>query len=141
MLANPKNCEIIILGHDGLGRMKLDGRCELVLSQRPAGGGEEDDSGDGDDDHDESGGQKSRASFGRHSSPSNTSKTPSSPTPSATTVVTGYEKHSRLRTIPPQWMYPRKVRMCYEEKGSVVPPKTLGVSRAAGGRSSNPSSP
>eukprot|EP00979_Chaetoceros_neogracilis_P006439 scaffold1309_cov214-Chaetoceros_neogracile.AAC.1 len=31
MLANPKNCEMIILGHDGQGKLQLDGRCELEL--------------------------------------------------------------------------------------------------------------
>jgi hypothetical protein len=28
MLANPKNCEMVFLGHDGAGKLKLDGRCE-----------------------------------------------------------------------------------------------------------------
>jgi hypothetical protein len=29
MLANPKNCEMVILKHDGLGKLQLDSRCEL----------------------------------------------------------------------------------------------------------------
>ena len=33
MLANPRNCESVILGHDGLGRLKLAGRCELDLKE------------------------------------------------------------------------------------------------------------
>ena len=33
MLANPKNCEMVILGHDGNGKLQLDGRCELTLSE------------------------------------------------------------------------------------------------------------
>jgi broad specificity phosphatase PhoE len=31
MLANPRNCEMVILGHDGAGKLQLDGRCELQL--------------------------------------------------------------------------------------------------------------
>jgi len=31
MLANPKNCEMIILGHDGQGKLQLEGRSELEL--------------------------------------------------------------------------------------------------------------
>lgn len=27
--ANPSNCEMIILGHDGHGKLELEGRCEL----------------------------------------------------------------------------------------------------------------
>ena len=38
MLANPKNCEMVLLGHDGRGRLKLNGRCELKLRRK-----EEDD--------------------------------------------------------------------------------------------------
>jgi len=33
MLANPRNCEMVILAHDGCGRLKLDGRCDLELSR------------------------------------------------------------------------------------------------------------
>jgi broad specificity phosphatase PhoE len=29
MLANPKNCEMVILKHDGSGRLQLDSRCEV----------------------------------------------------------------------------------------------------------------
>lgn len=30
-MANPRNCEMVILGHDGAGKLRLDGRCELEL--------------------------------------------------------------------------------------------------------------
>lgn len=33
-LANPKNCEMVILGHDGLGKLQLKGRCELVMKKK-----------------------------------------------------------------------------------------------------------
>jgi broad specificity phosphatase PhoE len=33
LLANPKNCEMVILGHDGAGKLQLDGRCELKVEE------------------------------------------------------------------------------------------------------------
>ena len=93
MLANPKNCEVVALAHDGLGRLKLEGRCELELSEveneepSDAKGGDGNGAGDA-----------------------------SKQKQSTTTVVTGYKKHSRLRTLPPQWVRPRTVRMCYEDE-------------------------
>jgi broad specificity phosphatase PhoE len=35
MLANPKNCEMVILGHAGEGRLDLEGRCALDLEEDP----------------------------------------------------------------------------------------------------------
>jgi broad specificity phosphatase PhoE len=32
-LANPRNCEMIMLGHDGMGRLQLSGRYELEMKQ------------------------------------------------------------------------------------------------------------
>lgn len=32
LLANPKNCEMVILGHDGQGKLRLQGRCEMELN-------------------------------------------------------------------------------------------------------------
>lgn len=42
MLANPRNCDLVVLSHDGHGRLKLDGRCELELRDE----GEEQDGSD-----------------------------------------------------------------------------------------------
>lgn len=100
MLANPKNCEIIVLGHDGLGRLKLDGRCEPELSCRHA----VDENGGGESDEHQTDVQSSTSSNAKIAR-----------TPVTTTAVTGYKSHSRLRTIPPQWVYPRSVRMCYND--------------------------
>jgi len=87
LLANPQNCEMIILGHDGEGRLDLDGRCELELKQRAAAkdytDGKEEQANDGD--------EKSE------------------------TVIVGYKKYERLRTVPPQHVRPRKVRMCHDD--------------------------
>lgn len=33
LLANPKNCEMVILGHDGSGKLQLEGRCEVTLKE------------------------------------------------------------------------------------------------------------
>jgi broad specificity phosphatase PhoE len=33
LLANPKNCEMVILGHDGSGKLQLEGRCEVMLKE------------------------------------------------------------------------------------------------------------
>ena len=74
LLANPKNCEMVILAHDGQGRMNLDGRCELELKERQA-------------DEKEAGEKE----------------------------VVGYKKYERLRTVPPQHVRPRKVRMCHDD--------------------------
>ncbi len=87
LLANPQNCEMVILGHDGQGRLHLDGRCELELKQRAA----KKDSADGKDEHSNSVDGKSE------------------------TVIAGYKKYERLRTVPPQHVRPRKVRMCHDD--------------------------
>jgi len=81
MLANPKNCEMIMLAHDGLGRLKLDGRCELELDKKEK--------------KEVNGTEGTRKELD--------------------TVVTGYKKYSRLRTLPPQWVRPRTVRMSYND--------------------------
>ena len=64
---------MVILAHDGQGRMNLDGRCELELKERPT---------------------KDKADEKE---------------------VVGYKKYERLRTVPPQHVRPRKVRMCHDD--------------------------
>lgn len=41
LLANPKNCEMVVLGHDGAGKLQLEGRCELELGESDETGGKE----------------------------------------------------------------------------------------------------
>ena len=86
LLANPQNCEMIILGHDGEGRLHLDGRCELDLKKSASK-----DKVDGKEKGSNDVVEKSE------------------------TVILGYKKYDRLRTVPPQWVRPRKVRMCYDD--------------------------
>ena len=85
LLANPQNCEMVILGHDGQGRLHLDGRCELELKQRTAKDFE------GKEEHANGTDEKSE------------------------TIIVGYKKYERLRTVPPQHVRPRKVRMCFDD--------------------------
>ncbi|CAB9519268.1 mutase-like protein [Seminavis robusta] len=35
MLSNPRNCEMVAMGHDGHGRLRLQGRYQLHLKERP----------------------------------------------------------------------------------------------------------
>mmetsp|Transcript_31474 Transcript_31474/g.66206 ORF Transcript_31474/g.66206 Transcript_31474/m.66206 type:complete len:529 (-) Transcript_31474:113-1699(-) len=100
MLANPKNCEMVTLAHDGLGRLKLDGRTELELSELE----EEEIEGDND------GGERKGARANEKKD--HVQKKKGSTT---TTVVTGYKQYSRLRTLPPQHVRSRTVRMCYND--------------------------
>ena len=34
ILSNPRNCEMVVLNHDGLGRLRLQGRCQLHLKEK-----------------------------------------------------------------------------------------------------------
>ena len=36
ILANPTNCEMVVLGHDGDGNLELEGRSALALEQEPS---------------------------------------------------------------------------------------------------------
>ena len=33
LLANPRNCEMVVLGHDGAGKLQLDGRYEVEIGE------------------------------------------------------------------------------------------------------------
>jgi broad specificity phosphatase PhoE len=37
VLSNPRNCEMVILGHDGQGRLQLNGRCEMEYEETESG--------------------------------------------------------------------------------------------------------
>jgi broad specificity phosphatase PhoE len=37
MLANPKNCEMVVLRHDGAGRLQLEGRWEQTVAEAKSG--------------------------------------------------------------------------------------------------------
>lgn len=40
LLANPRNCEMVMLEHDGMGRLELAGRCELEAHEAETQGDE-----------------------------------------------------------------------------------------------------
>lgn len=93
MLANPKNCEMVILKHDGSGRLQLDSRCEVEFETV-------------DIEHAED----SNAAKGNCA----TSATNGATKQSITKVV-GYTKHRRLKLLPPHLIQPRTVRMYHNE--------------------------
>ena len=78
MLANPKNCEMVMLKHDGQGRLKLDGRCELELEKVKSSIINK---------------ENNRAKEEHHGSAVDNEVD--------RVVVTGYKKHAKLRTLPP----------------------------------------
>lgn len=41
ILANPRNCEMVVLGHNGQGRLELQGRCALETGPRKKSGNDE----------------------------------------------------------------------------------------------------
>ena len=101
MLANPKNCEMVILEHDGCGKLQLQGRCELELEK------------------------KNEIQTARHSDfnaswildeHKNTKKSilssifTTSIDDTKETVV-GFQFHKRLRTLPPKYIKKRKKRL------------------------------
>jgi broad specificity phosphatase PhoE len=41
MLANPTNCEMVVLGHNDGGKLELEGRCALEMETNEEGGEQE----------------------------------------------------------------------------------------------------
>lgn len=78
MLANPKNCEMVMLKHDGQGRLKLDGRCELELEKL-----------------------KSSITNNENNKAKDEHNEGTVDNEVERVVVTGYKKHAKLRTLPP----------------------------------------
>mmetsp|Transcript_16480 Transcript_16480/g.26653 ORF Transcript_16480/g.26653 Transcript_16480/m.26653 type:complete len:110 (+) Transcript_16480:476-805(+) len=108
MLANPKNCEMITLGHDGSGRLLLDGRCELELSETKE---EEGEGGGGKGDEAKNDAQRADGKEGN-----GVEHVQNKGFAAATTkVVTGYKNYSKLRTLPPQYVHPRSMRMSWDD--------------------------
>jgi hypothetical protein len=88
MLANPKNCEMIVLKHDGSGRLQLDRRCEMEFETVYL----EDDVEDSND-----GTRDKKAK--------------------PITRVVGYAMHRRLKLLPPHLIQPRTARLFYGDNG------------------------
>lgn len=97
MLANPKNCEMVILKHDGSGRLQLDSRCEMAFET--------------DDDEDGSGNDRNEIKKVCAQERSN------SETKTSNVRVVGYEKHRRLKLLPPHLIRPRTAHMFYSDTG------------------------
>ena len=85
-LANPKNCDVIVLGHDGRGRLRLEGRHELVLRKGKAHKDEGEENAEGED---------------RSEEPSH--------------VIEGYKFAKTLRVLPKKWTVQREIRLSMED--------------------------
>ena len=99
MLANPKNCEMVILEHDGCGKLQLQGRCELELEKQNQR-------------------QVARQSdfnaswvFDDHKSTKRSILSSLFTKSIDDTTVVGYKFHKRLRTLPPKYIKKRKRRL------------------------------
>mmetsp|Transcript_22553 Transcript_22553/g.48964 ORF Transcript_22553/g.48964 Transcript_22553/m.48964 type:complete len:649 (-) Transcript_22553:113-2059(-) len=95
MLANPKNCDLVVLGHDGKGRLRLEGRHELVLKKRKQKGNAKDE-----DSHE----QMSEEEEAEYKSQYQNA-----------TLIKGYQYQDRLRVLPREWRVKRKIRLSYDD--------------------------
>ena len=81
MLANPTNCEMVILGHNWRGRLVLEGRCELEMTTTNTNTDTEESN-----DNDENISERNQSDKQKK--------------PTASYRVTGYAFHKRLRILP-----------------------------------------
>ena len=95
MLANPKNCEVVVLAHDGKGRLRLGGRHELVLKKGKPNGNAEDE--DADEKVTEEEAEKYKDQH------------------QTATFIEGYQYQDRLRILPKKWRVKRQIRLSYHE--------------------------
>lgn len=94
MLANPKNCDFVVLGHDGKGRLRLEGRHELVLKKREQKGNVKD----------EDAREQMSEEEAEYKSQYQTD-----------TLIEGYRYQDRLRILPKEWRVKRKIRLSYHD--------------------------
>lgn len=94
-LANPKNCDLVVLGHDGKGRLRLKGRHELVLKKREL---------EDNDDADAAEEQVTEEEGKRYKSQYQTE-----------TLIEGYRYQNRLRVLPKEWRVKRKIRLSFDD--------------------------
>ena len=97
MLANPKNCEMVILKHDGSGRLQLDSRCEMVFETI----------------NNENGSGKDMHAIVKDNAPEISNSEIKKPN----IRVVGYEEHRRLKLLPPHLIRPRTAHMFYSDTG------------------------
>jgi hypothetical protein len=94
MLANPKNCDLVVLGHDGKGRLRLEGRHELVLKKRKQKGNVK------DEDAREQISEEEAECMSQYQT---------------ATLIEGYRYQDRLRVLPREWRVKRKIRLSYDD--------------------------
>ena len=83
---------MVVLGHNGAGRLELVGRYELVLNE-----------------------QQQQQPGGEH--PSDGHKATSASTSHEKGRVVGYKFHKRLRVLPPKVVRKVKIRLCADDDG------------------------
>ena len=88
ILANPRNCEMVVLGHNGEGRLELQGRCALELGPTPT---------------------TDATATASTTSRSNQEATAQDEPP--TLCVKGYRFHKRLRIVPKNAIRKVKIRI------------------------------
>jgi len=88
ILANPRNCEMVVLGHNGQGRLELQGRCALDLGSQPS---TRTSSTEGEVEKKDKDGSSSSKEEELH--------------------VTGYKFHKRLRILPRNAIRKVKIRI------------------------------
>ena len=103
MLANPRNGEMVVLRHDGHGRLRLAGRYELELEEPGRPG----DADVGGDDEDDPGGDENTGS--------GAGGDPKHPKEGKTRVV-GVSFHERLRVLPPEYIRKVPIRISYDDE-------------------------
>lgn len=110
MVANPRNCEMIILGHDGKGRLQLNGRCDLELREKTTAPFITKDNGDDDDDTNHNNRDVDET---EQNSPVKDAPAHEMDMASEMIQVHGYKFYKRLRIVPDHHMRTRVIRLSY----------------------------
>jgi hypothetical protein len=109
MVANPRNCEMIILGHDGKGRLQLDGRCDLELREKRVHG----KTTIHENEHDGNYTQEQKVTESNRfvkEGPAHEMEM----TNDGMLEVHGYKFYKRLRIVPERHMRTRAIRLSYD---------------------------
>uniref|UniRef100_A0A7S2YRS4 Uncharacterized protein n=1 Tax=Entomoneis paludosa TaxID=265537 RepID=A0A7S2YRS4_9STRA len=94
LLSNPRNCEMIVMKHDGNGRLEMAGRHELETIPQSS---------------------TSRSPEGDKSTNITSGKDETVHKKDGCDVMLRYKYHKRLRVLPPEFVRKVKIRICYEE--------------------------
>lgn len=96
MLANPRNCETIVMGHDGFGRLRLEGRYQLHMKQRMVEPEQTDN-------------------IVKESEANDSTAQGAKVTSNIIIEVDEYKFYKRLRVLPKDWIRKVPIRVCYDD--------------------------